>query len=856
MSGEQQGLIDELRRRFPLFDRIVGQFGENTHDERIPWFFALLLAAASNAFPGACCFVLDKTVGTTAVAAVLLAFVRLQEDFPQLVKSYARTALSKGQRVKVKPSDFVYEYDGLWDGYPGFFRLKVMGDEEYRTFPMAEVLRLEPTDRVRPKGALNSKLGVFERSHLDELLDLTTCGNNSLIRNTVLLYTAQARFAEVVDTIALAPEHASGVDRLSYFLPWGSIGQDGSLKPNDNYQVAGEPIIGVTRVPEDLALASLSVPPASKVVLVDGARGFARDFQAFDDIADRQRTVILASPDETEALDLLKDRGCPVWHMSPAEILIGEASERSRVRASLVGRTIRAADTRYRVRVTLVECHDRVLQEVAASLERAAEKLANDDEVHESEEILARLFGILFECSECCFGVSEETRDNLHSVRNKVKRHRNWLDQEIIKNLQDAICGLEYVVTDESCGREKADAMLKLIHETRHQSWTVATRSPRTTTALLRGFKTRGVEIDVLPVPAVSSDGDYAGIIVPAWPNDRRFSRLKNQAVTHDIRVLTYPFETKWVRRHQARESARERSNRMEIETRSAILGIGTRMLTTLTSHEPDSPVYNVPRDVPIFRIEDRITRHHIMRPSVAVEGEDSREAHLVQFFGDCHALLTEWAALPRLNHLIDQTTVNEATLPTVTASQLSPGDYVLFRASGDKEFIRLIAESQLGEEEYERIRSVAERWKISLRRLGTSPSDVQRRLAAAGLERAVVTVAGWLGNKDRIGPRSLHDIETIARVTEDVELLSIRKDVENAIARIRGAHIAAGGQLTRLILGELGGRLQLLDDQPVLLNLDYGTAWVVQVNVVAMIRRNYPSDMVNRLLWVDDTAF
>ena len=51
MSGEQQGLIDELRRRFPLFDRIVGQFGENTHDERIPWFFALLLAAASNAFP-------------------------------------------------------------------------------------------------------------------------------------------------------------------------------------------------------------------------------------------------------------------------------------------------------------------------------------------------------------------------------------------------------------------------------------------------------------------------------------------------------------------------------------------------------------------------------------------------------------------------------------------------------------------------------------------------------------------------------------------------------------------------------------------------------------------------------------
>ena len=806
--------------------------------------------------PGACCFVLDKTLGTTALTAVLLAFVRLQEGFPQLIESYANTALSIGQRVKVKPSDFVYEYDGLWEGYPGRFRLKVMGDEEYRSFPMADVLRLEPTDRVRPKGTLNSRLGVYERSHLDELLDLTTCGNNSLIRNIVLLFMAQARFAEVLATIALAPEHASGADRLSYFLPWGSIGQDGSLKPNDNYQVAGEPIIGVTRVPEDIALASLSAPPASKVVLVDGARGFARDLQAFDDIADRQRTVIIASPDETEALEVLKDRGCPVWHMSPTEILIGEASERSRVRASLVGRTIRAADTRSRVKVTLVECHDSVLQEVAASLERAAEELANDEEVHESERILARLFRLLFECSECCFGVCEETIEDLQSVRNQLIQHRNWLDQKVIQNLQDAICGLEHVVTDESCGREKADEMLKLIQETRDQPWTVATRSPRTTTAVLKGFKIRGVEIGVQPVTAVSADDDYAGIIVPAWPNDRKFSRLKNQAVASDIRIVTYPFETKWVRRHQARESARERSNRMEIDTRSAILGIGTQIMTTFTSHEPRSPVYDVPHDVPIFRIEDRVTRNHTMRPSVAVEGEDSREANLVQFVGDCHALLTEWAVLPRLNHLIDQKSVNEATLPSVTASQLSPGDYVLFRASGDKEFIRLIAESQLGEDEYERVRGVAERWKISLRRLGASPSDIQRRLAAAGLDRAVVTVAAWLGNKDRIGPKSLHDIETIARVTEDVELLSISQDVERAIARIRGAHIAAGGRLTRLILGELGGRLRLLDDQPVLLNLDYGTAWVVQVNAVEMTRRNYPSDMVNRLLWVDDTSF
>ena len=107
---EHLELIDELRRRLPLFARIVGQFGENTQEERIPWVFGFFLAAAMRPNPGACCFVLDKTRGTTAIAAVLLALVKLQDDFPELLRNYALTALSPGQRVRVKPSDFVYEY--------------------------------------------------------------------------------------------------------------------------------------------------------------------------------------------------------------------------------------------------------------------------------------------------------------------------------------------------------------------------------------------------------------------------------------------------------------------------------------------------------------------------------------------------------------------------------------------------------------------------------------------------------------------------------------------------------------------------------------------------------------------------
>ena len=70
--------------------------------------------------------------------------------------------------------------------------------------------------------------------------------------------------------------------------------------------------------------------------------------------------------------------------------------------------------------------------------------------------------------------------------------------------------------------------------------------------------------------------------------------------------------------------------------------------------------------------------------------------------------------------------------------------DAVLFRASGDKEFIRLIAEDELGVEEYGRIRADADRWRQTLRTLGTDPIAVRRRLVAFGLTRTVQTISAW----------------------------------------------------------------------------------------------------------------
>ena len=854
-NHDSQELIRELGSRFPIFDNVVGRFGEGSPEERIPWFFALLLAASMKGEPGACCFVLDKTPGTAPLTAVFLALARLQEDFPRLAESYARTALSVGQHVRVKPSDYLYEYEGIWEGHPGLFRLKVLDKPEWRSFRMSDVLRLEPTDRKRPKGTLASNLGAFDRSSLDELLGITTYGNDSMIRNVALLYMAQARFAGIAEIVSLALSHSNRSDRLSNFLPWGTIGPGGEIKTGDAYQVIGEPLIAVSRVLQDIADAATSAPESSKVVLVDGARGIASDLQAFDDIANRHRVVILASPDETDEIQLLRDRECPVWHLSPTEVMIGEDHAEERSRNSLVGRTVRVADIRERCNVIAIDCQNDDLQAAAAAMERVAATLNGTDERSETDDLLARLYGILLEISECCFGVGEEMNSDLRQARENLISNQIWMTSDTIREFLSVLDRLENAVHSEFGLMEKADLLVNTLSMAKGR-WAIASRSTRAAECLRGGLHTLVDDPQVFPIQAIRPEDEWDGIILLAWPGRRRFTRLRNLAVTRDIRVLTYPFERMWLSSHQTREHALMGANRMETGDRAGILGVEPDLLPAMTSIEPPTPADYAYPDQPMLDFERRFSRHRSSRPSSAVGGDDVRRARLVEFYGGCYTLLTEWSQLHVLNALMDGSQGDDRRLRTVTASDLSIDDFILFRAGGGKEFIRLLAEDALGIEEYERVRAIAERWKLSLRRLGSTPTTVQRRLKRYGLHRTLPTIAGWMGNPDLIGPGYEDDIEVIGRAADDSELLETLSTVSDAISRIRGAHIGAGSHLTQLILGEVHGRLSQLDDQPVLLDLGYGQAWIVQVEAVDSRQREYPVDQINRLLWTDDSIF
>src|SRR2546425_8297649 len=317
-------VVAELEGRYPLLRDVVVRVGGSAWEE-LPRALGFLLSAAESDTPQVCCILLPETESIGYLTAILLALSRLRTEFPALLQEYATRGLEYGQRVRVLPTGHVYRYEGLWPDSTDFFELRVLdaSDRARRTFPVREILRLEPTERTLPKGKGATDLGRFELSALDRLVVFHAGGTTSLFKNHVLYLSARVEFEELASTLHLAHKadsKAEGGDPAVATIPWGHISADGRIEREDRYQRSGEPLIAITHAADHLAESCEILPRFSRYVIVNEAEKLARNLQAYDRIAGSQRLLIIASHRGTDAIGPLAERGCRVWRLSAAEV--------------------------------------------------------------------------------------------------------------------------------------------------------------------------------------------------------------------------------------------------------------------------------------------------------------------------------------------------------------------------------------------------------------------------------------------------------------------------------------------------------------------------------------------------------
>jgi len=862
-----QELANQLEKRYPLLASLRVAESSGSEREPLPGFLGLLLAAAESEDRRSCCFVFPNTSRVACTAATLSALSKLSHEFDDLAREYAQRKFEPGQRVIIRPAGCVYEYAGVLEAEGAWskrFQLRVLGKGDRRTLPISDILRLEPTTRKSPKGQLTTPVqGNASTDPLDALIGgIQSWGNRSMLRNQVLYLGSKTGFEHFLSSTSLCrtyPGITPGANtELSDVLPWGTVTEDGSLISSDQYQVEGEPLIAVSHSVENIAEASLARDPFSWVVLCNDPRSLIRNLQACDEIAESQKLIVVASHNDSEATETLKNRGFVVWHVSPEEMNLSRGTT-IRSEFSFFSKPLAAARNYRDLKLAEVVCRDESVESVAENLQRASNDLRQPDSDEEAKRCLGRLFNVLFSLSDRCVPLDADEKidlhDRLNEIRASISRRSNYISDQVEEHISESCVTLSRLISSNThglrVGEKKGEILLELLQtDNGHQRNLIVTRHAENAARLGAWLQLQGIDTPVICDRNLSKDELVDQIILTSWLNSERFGKLVKKYTSPCISLLGYPFEKVWLDYYRVRLSKERLSNPIDNGERSAISGIPEELFSVpdIPAEEAVQIVGDTSGKPSIFDIERKILRRRKGTKPSTYSSPDDCESRYVGFADDFYAHLTESREMPVVTALVTGRDPSPGVISERTVDELEVGDFVLFREGSAKGVVQLFAEESIGREEYGRLRKSANVWRGALLARGGSVRELHRLLKSYGLKKTEPTIRSWLQNRNRIGPFSEQDVQIIARATKGA-FSDDPNRVWEAICRVRNEHRSAGHQISAWLLEELSGRRNLIADGGGKVDLGFGELQIVEVEEIGTELEKYPAGKVNRLL-------
>lgn len=894
-------LTDQLEKLYPLLTSLrIAELSRSAR-EPLPHFLGLLLATAESPDRRSCCFVFPDASRVACTAATLLALSKLTQEFDNLAHEYAQRKFELGQRVMVRPTGHVFEYAEILDAEGGWskrFRLKVLGRHDLRALPISDILRLEPTTRKSPKGKCDTPLHArVEPDALDTLVGIQSWGNRSMFNNRILYLASKAQLESFLGTTVLrradsgtavssglsknqkrklkrrgsyAPRTSVATGsrgRLLDVLPWGSINEDGSLISSDRYQVEGEPLLTVTHSVENVAEASMQAEPFSRVVFVDGPERLIRNLQACDEIADSQKVIVVAGHESTDSLCILEERDFFIWHVTPEEVQLGLGTSNG-TGSVFFNRTLNAANNYKRLELEGMDCRNGRLEDAANDLDQAGRHLDRFEGDEEARRCLQGLFHLLFRISDRCTppGAGEKTSilDRIGALEQLVERRAIYIPAEVATSLRNSCAALRELTSNNSMsspiGKGKGEALLESLKSSgvsTGRRTMVVTRYLQSVDDVRSWLRLRGMQDRVVWYRHFPEDEGFDTIIVLSWLNAERFGRLVRRYAAPHVRLLSYPFERKWLQQFNSRFLRERTSGHPDRAERSRLLGLPEDLLTLPQDSAPAQSRIEAQTQksdpFSIFDIEQKIMRRRKGTPPAARPLQDTCPTRYVGFVGETYAYLTENHEVPVVTDLIRNGDSAPSPVPSLTVSGLEIGDFLLFREGSDRDVVRLFAEEMMGPDLYAEQRAMADSWRKALLSLGGSTREMHRRLRSYGLRRAESTVRSWMRNKNIIGPWKRNDVEVIAAAMGEKRFVESPEKVWEAIENVRSIHRRAGHRISEWLLAELAEKRDLVMDGGAKIDLDFGQFWIVEVEELGSSLDQYPAGRVNRLLWEHD---
>ncbi len=850
-----RNLQNSLAQRFPLLTSLRVRCGSGDSDE-LASFMGLLLGAIQESKFASFCFVFPRKERIAPLSAILYSLARFAVEFPRLAEDYAQRSFQKGQRVKLVPEGKIYVFGGVWPGLETRFRLELLNENAAFTWPVSEILRIEPTQRKIPKGRsidADRARKAAPLSPLDKLIGTRTFGNTSLARNYVLYLGGRSEIEEFLESTFLENRASDATCSVGALVAPGHIDEKGYIRPRDTYQATGEPLIAVSSRIENVSAACAITPPRTKVVIVDGARRIT-DLSRFDSISERQNLIIVAEADDQEKLRELHDRGCRFWRFTLDDLeMKGQAS----CGGQFFDGVFRSARNESALKIEVIACANPHLEQLSVALEKC-QQLVKESEEDETQLILGQIYGLLLHCSGLLEPPDSLELDRLRAKTDKITEAATarmmWLPDAPASALRETCNALKRGIEDPLLGEAKGKAVRELSDKLQREGVTqiaLVARSVSNLHVVKTWVEKQCLVWPVLLPSRVIDSGFFERLVCTAWPNFRQFGHILRQHAAPLIYLAAYPFESRWLQLFKRQQKNISAIPNIASSEKSSLLGLSGEHLW------PEAPPIPLPPDQIVedvrsaYDLEEAFNQRGILPP--AEPGEDSVPARLVSFSGDSFAFLTETFRIPVITELVSGEVGEGYKVPIRRLREIRPGDVLVFRDGGRRDVIRSLADAQIGAQA-PALRETAARWHQALRKSGLEVGALIDELEKVNCPRTPQTVHAWLTDDSMIGPLNKADLEAIAYAMGDQKLLESVPEIWQAILILRSEHLSAGMRLSGILLEKLPQRRAQLRDGRTRIEIDNTTsAWIVQVDSIADRAELRPRSQINTVLSYDE---
>jgi hypothetical protein len=881
-----QDVINHVLEAYPLLKRIaVKDTKKYDPPERLPPFLGLALAVMDNPPDTPICFVLPKRGDAGRLALILHTLLKLRQTHKVFLETLAHQKFRVGQTVCIHPSKEVFIYDGVRPEDPEHFWLAELDLARQKTgyratfpmkmnFPLWAIQRLESTGAKRPKGDIRKRARELQAPPLapiDALLETTTFGNLSCVKNAAILLDAQGDFADFASSVAMQlPPTYTGRKPLDGMIPFGwlaapTTAQPGWVHRTDGEGLAGEPLITITHSAELLANYCIDAQTKSTLVVVNGLSRFRNNRQAYDDMAETQHIVLFADSSEGEMIEILGSapRQCRFWWLTATEIQSG-LNDQPATSTGRVGNIMRWAANCHQLKLEAESCEHPRLENACLLLEKlhAAIQLAPDGPL---TRLASRAWRMLNDACTIIRPLAEDERQRAIQqaalLRQDLDRHTVWLSLEQKQLLMEATNAIESCFTPEAeLGVAKGAALYRLLKtalDSGSKCALVARNEGQVADLRLwlcqNGFSTKAEAYSPRTLP---EDAALDNLICISWLGGESMKHVAASLVAPTIKVVAYPFEGRWLQMSRKRLQQRPRAPRVTAAEKASLLRKGAETIVWPEEESPQpEPSQITGPDPEIWTFEQRLRAVRKGSAATPVFAADTIAARYVSFVGETYAFLTDNHSVVVATDLVSGRLRPNQRLPERVVTELKQGDFIVFPESGDREFILEKADQLLGAEA-QRLRQLAHTWKDALWASRITPENFLKQAKDLKRSRHIVTIRSWFADTSQIGPgigdeELTADLETIALVTNYAPLEKRLSDVAEAIKRLRGAHLSAGMRVRDTLLRRLPEVIGKVEENETKVDLEeLGSAWVVELETVAAENEQRARGEVNRLLW------